>query len=42
MTEEGGTQFLSFSIGVATPGAATPYRFFVPGVEGQAIAVVVP
>jgi hypothetical protein len=42
LVEDGGTQFLSFSISLPSELAETPYRFVVPGVEGAELEVVVP
>ncbi|MET0144526.1 MAG: hypothetical protein ABW328_07055 [Ilumatobacteraceae bacterium] len=42
MTEDGGTQFLTFSIPVASSYAPTPYRFIVPGVDTAVLEVEVP
>jgi hypothetical protein len=41
LVEEDGSEFLSFRLDELT-SADTNYRFFVPGVEGQAIEVIVP
>jgi hypothetical protein len=41
LVEDGGSQFLTFSIPVASAYADQPYRFVVPGVEGAEVAVVV-
>jgi hypothetical protein len=38
---EGGTQFMTVTVDKPS-AAAGPYRFFVPGVEGAEVAVVVP
>ncbi len=40
LADENGRQFLSFKLGAASSGENT-YKFFVPGVEGQSIPVVV-
>ena len=42
LVDEGGSQFLTFSIPVASAYADQPYRFVVPGVEGAEVAVEVP
>ena len=42
LVEDGGSQFLTFSIPVASAYADQPYRFVVPGVEGAEVAVEVP
>jgi hypothetical protein len=42
LTDEGGSQFLTFSIAQPSLGAETPYRFVVPGVDGAEIEVIVP
>ena len=42
LVEDGGSQFLTFSIPVASAYAEQPYRFVVPGVEGAEVAVEVP
>jgi hypothetical protein len=42
LTEEGGSQFLTFSISQPSVSAETPYRFVVPGVDGAEIEVIVP
>jgi hypothetical protein len=42
LVEEGGTQLLTFSIDTSSTYAETPYRFFVPGVEGAEVEVLVP
>ena len=42
LVEDGGSQFLSFSIPVASEYSDQPYRFMVPGVEGAEVAVEVP
>ncbi len=42
LTEEGGTQLLTFSIPVASAYATTPYLFTVPGVDTAVLDVAVP
>jgi hypothetical protein len=42
LADEGGSQFLTFSIAQPSLGAETPYRFVVPGVDGAEIEVIVP
>jgi hypothetical protein len=42
LTEDGGSQFLTFSISQPSSAAETPYRFVVPGVDGAEIEVIVP
>ena len=42
LTEEGGTQLLTFSLATPTRYATTPYRFIVPGVDGAEVLVEVP
>ena len=42
LVENGGSQFLSFSIPVASSFAAATYEFVVPGVDGARVEVVVP
>ena len=42
LVEEGGSQFLTFGIAVASSSAASDYAFIVPGVEGARIEVEVP
>ena len=42
LVEPGGTQIMTFSIGPATVGTDNDFGFFVPGVDGQRIPVVVP
>lgn len=42
LVEPGGTQIMTFSIGPATVGTDNDFAFFVPGVDGQRIPVVVP
>ena len=42
LVEDGGSQFLTFAIPVASEFAEQPYRFVVPGVEGAEVAVEVP
>ena len=42
LTEEGGTQLLTFSIPVASWAASEPYSFTVPGVDGAMLEVHVP
>ena len=41
LTEDGGSQFLTFSIVSPTRYATSPYRFIVPGVEGAEVPVEV-
>ena len=41
LTEDGGSQFLTFSIVTPTRYATTSYRFIVPGVEGAEVPVEV-
>ncbi len=41
LAEDGGSQFLTFSIDTPTRYAATPYRFIVPGVESAEVPVEV-
>jgi hypothetical protein len=42
LVEDGGSQFLSFSISLPSELAESPYRFVVPGVDGAELEVVVP
>ena len=42
LAEDGGTQFMTFSIAEPSDAAETPYRFVVPGVDGAEVEVVVP
>jgi hypothetical protein len=42
LTDEGGSQFLTFSISQPSVSAETPYRFVVPGVDEAEIEVIVP
>lgn len=42
LVEEGGSQLMTFTIAEASAAAEDPYTFTVPGVDGQAIEVVVP
>ena len=42
LVEEDGSQLLTFSIATPSRYAATPYRFFVPGVDGAEVLVDVP
>jgi hypothetical protein len=42
LVEEGGSQFMTFSIPDSSSTADSPYTFTVPGVDGQAIEVIVP
>ena len=42
LVEEGGSQFMTFTIPVSSSVADGPYTFTVPGVDGQAIEVIVP
>jgi hypothetical protein len=42
LTEDGGTQFMTFSIAEPSDAAEAPYRFVVPGVDGAEVEVVVP
>jgi len=42
LVEDGGSQFLTFSISVPSELAESPYRFVVPGVDGAELEVVVP
>jgi hypothetical protein len=42
LADEGGSQFLTFSIAQPSLGAEIPYRFVVPGVDGAEIEVIVP
>ena len=42
LAEEGGAQLLTFEINKPSATSEDPFRFTVPGVDGQAIEVVVP
>jgi hypothetical protein len=42
LVEEGGSQFMTFTIARSSSTADSPYTFTVPGVDGQAIEVIVP
>lgn len=42
LTDEGATQFMSFTITSPSESAEQPYRFVVPGVPGAEVEVVVP
>lgn len=42
LVEEGGSQFMTFSIAEPSDAADTPYRLVVPGVDGAEVEVVVP
>jgi hypothetical protein len=42
LVKEGGDQLLTFSIPTSSAYAESPYRLFVPGVEGAEVAVLVP
>ncbi len=42
LTEDGGSQFLTFSISQPSSAVEDPYRFVVPGVDGAEIEVIVP
>jgi hypothetical protein len=42
LTEEGGSQLLTFSIPTSSSYADSPYRLFVPGVDGAEVEVLVP
>jgi hypothetical protein len=42
LVEEGGSQLLTFSIPTSSTYADSPYRLFVPGVEGAEVEVIVP
>ena len=42
LVEEGGSALLTFQIDTASAVAGTPYRFFVPGVDGAELPVEVP
>lgn len=42
LVADGGSQLLTFSIARSSAAAETPYTFTVPGVDGQAVEVVVP
>jgi hypothetical protein len=42
LVEDGGSQFLSFSIAEPSVTAESPYRFVVPGVDGAEVEVIVP
>jgi hypothetical protein len=42
LVEDGGSQFLSFTIPVASSASAADYAFIVPGVDGARIEVEVP
>jgi hypothetical protein len=42
LVDDGGSQFLSFSIAEPSVHAESPYRFVVPGVDGAELEVVVP
>jgi hypothetical protein len=42
LVDDGGSQFLTFSIATKSALAERPYRFFVPGVDGAEVEVVVP
>ncbi|MFZ1488995.1 MAG: hypothetical protein WAS51_03585 [Ilumatobacteraceae bacterium] len=42
MTGPGQAQFVTFSVPKASAGAETPYSFFVPGVDGAVIEMLVP
>ena len=42
LAEEGGSQLMTFSIPTPSSVADSPYSFFVPGVEGAELEVVVP
>jgi hypothetical protein len=42
LTEDGGAQMLSFRITTPSTAADAPFQFFVPGVDGAEVEVVVP
>jgi hypothetical protein len=42
LADEDGSQFLTFTISTPSSLADQPYRFFVPGVDGAEVEVVVP
>jgi hypothetical protein len=42
LVDDGGSQFLTFSIAEPSVVAESPYRFVVPGVDGAEVEVVVP
>ncbi len=42
LTEEGGSQFMTFTIFQSSANAAEPMNFMVPGVEGAMVEVRVP
>jgi predicted phage tail protein len=42
LVEDGGSQFMTFSIAEPSELAENPYRFVVPGVDGTEVGVVVP
>jgi hypothetical protein len=42
LVEDGGSQFMTFSIAEPSELAENPYRFVVPGVDGAEVGVVVP
>ena len=42
IADEDGSQFLTFTIARSSSLAASPYRFFVPGVDGAQMEVLVP
>jgi len=42
LVEEGGEQMLTIRVTTPSHQSATPYRFVVPGVDGQSVEVVVP
>jgi hypothetical protein len=42
LVDDGGSQFLTFTIPRSSSLAAQPYRFFVPGVDGAVMEVLVP
>jgi hypothetical protein len=42
LVDEGGSQFLTFTISTSSSLADHPYRLFVPGVDGAELEVLVP
>jgi hypothetical protein len=42
LVEEGGSGFMTFVIGVPSGASEHPYQFVVPGLDGEAIEVMVP
>jgi hypothetical protein len=42
LVEDGGSQFMTFTIAEPSVAAESPYRFMVPGVDGAEVEVIVP